>query len=294
MLSIIICSISPERLQAVKRNIQQSIGVEHEFIIIDNRENKWPIAKAYNYGAHADKYPYLFFVHEDVKFHSDNWGEFIENKLQEPDCGVIGFTGSKVKLKCYSGWGQSSKWICSYLYQRTDKHTIFNVQNAYLECPFEEVVVLDGLGMFVRKEVWAIYPFDEEILTGFHCYDLDFSLQIAVSKQFRNYICCSNKVLIEHLSLGSFNLDWFKETIQLHRLKWSKFLPIKVGGLTLTKKEEKKLEERFFNIFVRDILKTDSKEKKMILKEFFFCSFSLKHIGHCLSNLYKYIKSSLL
>ena len=51
MLSIIICSISPERLQAVKRNIQHSIGVEHEFIIIDNREKKWPIAKAYNYGA---------------------------------------------------------------------------------------------------------------------------------------------------------------------------------------------------------------------------------------------------
>ena len=103
MLSIIICSVSPERLQAVKQNIQQSIGVEHEFVVIDNREKKWPIAKAYNYGARAAVYPYLFFVHEDVKFHSQNWGLFIEKKLQEPDCGVIGFTGSKVKLKCYSG-----------------------------------------------------------------------------------------------------------------------------------------------------------------------------------------------
>ena len=113
MLSIIICSISPERLQAVKRNIQHSIGVEHEFIIIDNREKKWPIAKAYNYGAYAAKYPYLFFVHEDVKFHSQNWGGVIENKLREPDCGVIGFAGSKVKLKSYSGWGQSYEWVCS-------------------------------------------------------------------------------------------------------------------------------------------------------------------------------------
>ena len=132
------------------------------------------------------------------------------------------------------------------------------------------------------------------MLTGLHCYDLDFSLQIAISKQYRNYICCSNEVLIEHFSLGSFNLDWFKETIRLHKLKWSNSLPIKVRGLSLTKKEEKRLEERFFNIFVRDILKTDSKEKKMILREFLFSSFSLKHIGHCFSNLCTYLKSSFL
>ena len=81
MLSIIICSVSPERLQAVKQNIQQSIGVEHEFVVIDNREKKWPIAKAYNYGARAAVYPYLFFVHEDVKFHSQNWGLFIDQHL---------------------------------------------------------------------------------------------------------------------------------------------------------------------------------------------------------------------
>ena len=291
MLSIIICSISPERLQAVKRNIQHSIGVEHEFIIIDNREKKWPIAKAYNYGAYAAKYPYLFFVHEDVKFHSQNWGGVIENKLREPDCGVIGFAGSKVKLKSYSGWGQSYEWVCSHLYQGLGNLTMFDVHNIYLERPFEEVIVLDGLGMFVRKEVWRSYPFDEELLRGFHCYDLDLSLQIAASKKYKNYICGSNKVLIEHFSLGNIDSSWFKETIRLHKLKWNKMLPMKVNDLVLSRKKEKKLEERFFNIFVRDILKTNSSEKKVILKEFIFSSFSLKHIGHCISNLYKYLRT---
>lgn len=293
MLSVIICSISPERLQAIKQNINQTVGVEHEFVVIDNREKKWSIAKAYNFGARIAKYPYLFFVHEDVKFHSQNWGQFIEDKLQEPDCGVIGFCGSKAKLKCYSGWGQSSDWVCSFLYQCTDDLTVMNVQNVYLEHPFEEVVTLDGLGMFVSREVWEIYPFDEKIL-GFHCYDLDFSLQIAASNRYRNYVCCSINVLIEHFSLGSLDSKWFEETIRLHKLKWNKLLPIKVRGLELTKKREKKLEERFFNIFVRDILQSCSPEKKMILKEFLFCSYSLKHIGHCLSNLYKYFKSSFI
>lgn len=48
MLSIIICSVSPERLEQVTRNIHDTIGVDYEIIAIDNREKQWPIARAYN------------------------------------------------------------------------------------------------------------------------------------------------------------------------------------------------------------------------------------------------------
>ena len=51
MLSIIICSVSPERLEQVTRNIHDTIGVDYEIIAIDNREKQWPIARAYNEGA---------------------------------------------------------------------------------------------------------------------------------------------------------------------------------------------------------------------------------------------------
>ena len=37
MLSIIICSVSPERLEQVTRNIHDTIGVDYEIIAIDNR-----------------------------------------------------------------------------------------------------------------------------------------------------------------------------------------------------------------------------------------------------------------
>ena len=50
MVSIIICSVSPLLLEDLKQNIAQTIGVEYEIIAIDNREKRWPIAKAYNYG----------------------------------------------------------------------------------------------------------------------------------------------------------------------------------------------------------------------------------------------------
>lgn len=286
MLSIIICSISPDRLSALKQNLEATVGLEYEIIAVDNRVQKWPIAKAYNYAARLAKYPYLFFVHEDVKFHSFGWGEVIINKLMEPDCGVIGFAGSKVKLKTYSGWGQNYDWVCSYLYQRAHGVTFFDVHNAFLNVPFQEVVVLDGLGMFVRKDVWACYPFDEVMLTGFHCYDIDFSLQIAASRKFRNYVCSTNKVLIEHFSLGNINASWFEDTIRLHKSKWNRILPIQVDGYELSKKKIKKEEERFFNIFLREILKMHCSKRKMVLKEFLLYSFSWKHFFHCIDAIY--------
>lgn len=289
MLSIIICSISDERLEALKRNIESTVGIEYEIISIDNKVNQWPIAKAYNYGAQSAKYPYLFFVHEDVMFHSIGWGEFIINKLAEPDCGVIGFAGSKVKLRTYSGWGQNYSWVCSYLYQRANGVTFFDVHNAFLDIPFQEVVVLDGLGMFVRRDIWSLYPFDEIALTGFHCYDIDFSLQIAASGKYKNYICTTNKILIEHFSLGNLNLSWFEDTIRLHKSKWRNVLPIKVSSYQLEHRKQKKEEERFFNIFLKELLKTDYKAKGKILFEFLRYPLSWKHFFHILSILHLFL-----
>lgn len=290
MISIIICSISEERLQAVKQNIAQTIGCDHEFIAIDNTQKKWSISKVYNYAAQQANYPYLFFVHEDVRFHSQNWGPFIEDKLKEPDCGAIGFVGCKIKFKAYSGWPQF-KWNHALLYQRKAKSTTLEAANITLEHPFEEAVAIDGLGLFVPKKVWSLYPFDEALLSGFHCYDLDFTLQIAADNKYKNYICCSPKVLIEHFSLGNLDHNWYKDTIRLHKQKWNALLPLKTSDLYIDKKTEKKYEERCFNKFTRDLLKTNLPERKSILIEFLLLPFSWKHLAHCFSRVFQYLTS---
>lgn len=290
MFSIIICSISPERLSQLKANIQETIGVEYEVIALDNREKKWPIAKAYNEGARQARHPYLFFVHEDVRFHTKNWGEVIAGKLQEPDCGVIGFAGSKVKFKTYSGWPQIPIFGCSSLYQKEPHKTNFAVFNVRLEKPFEEVVCLDGLGLFVSKALWEQYPFDEKMLTGFHCYDLDFSMQIARSRKYKNYVCTTPQVLIEHFSLGTLDKVWMRETIRMHKQKWNSFLPLKTFDVELSPKAEQKMEEKCFHVFVQRLLRSDYSDKWSILKEFLGCSYSLKHIGHCYTNLNTFLR----
>ncbi len=292
MLSVIICSICPNSAQQVVNEINQTALVACEFIIVDNREKQWPIAKVYNYAAQQAQYPYLFFVHEDIKFHTSGWGHIIENKLKVPACGAIGVAGSTIKSASYSGWLQYPLWTVSHHYQRFETDSRLMATNYIQGESFKEVVTLDGMALFVKKDIWEKYPFDEQNLPGFHCYDLDFTLQLA-HKGYKNYVCCSDKFLIEHFSLGQFSEDWFTTTISLHDGKWKNWLPMATeeASLKLTVEERDKAEEKITYSFLFHILRSNCKEKKRILKEFWKRPFSWIHFKHCMTCSIKYLRT---
>lgn len=290
MLSIIVCSISPQLLDQLSQSIDATVGVEHEIIAIDNRITQYPIARAYNEGAKRARFPYLFFVHEDVLFHTEGWGKVLCDKLSEPDCGVIGFAGSKVKFASYSGWVQGMRWAHALYYQGDKGKSQLLTANVLAGHPFEQVVTVDGMAMLVRKEVWEEYPFDEAMLTGFHCYDIDFSLQIAASGRYKNYVCCTPKAMMEHLSKGNYNSGWCQDTLRLHDSKWHRILPIYVPSLSFTPAMLRYHEERAFHRFVRKMLKTDIPERRKVLKSFlFYPCYSPKHMLHCVQNVLTYL-----
>lgn len=294
MLSVIICSVRPSMARQVVCDINQTAHVECEFIVIDNREKQWPIAKAYNHGARQARYPDLLFIHEDVKFRSSNWGHFIEEKLKEPDCGAIGVAGTTVKSAACSGWLQHPAWNVNYHYQRFGERTELAASNHEPGKLFKEVVALDGMVLFVRRELWEKYPFDEYNLPGFHCYDLDFTLQLAHAG-YKNHVCCSDRFLIEHFSLGHFSDDWFTTTIALHDGKWKKWLPMATeeGRRRLSAKEGKRSEEKIAYSFLFHILRSNCPEKKRILKEFWQRPFTWNHFKHCIACTIKYWRTKL-
>lgn len=229
MISVVICSASPERLRQTVENIDETIGVEHEIIPFDNRDKKWPIAKVYNYCASKARFGNLLFVHEDVQFYTNNWGGIICQKLSEPDCGVIGFAGSRFKTRAYSGWniGILDYEISDYRYL----HPVTGKEERCLRGKFNDgygqVICVDGFAMFVSKEVWEKHPFDESVLNGFHSYDIDFSL--VISKSRKNYVCGLIDVL--HKSNGNFGPEWVHDTVAMHKGKWHNMLPAHVGQL---------------------------------------------------------------
>lgn len=226
MFSIIVCSIRPNEAEALRQNIAATIGdVPFEMIAYDNRGTGKGIAEVYNECAARAKYDLLCFAHEDIEFRSEGWGRDIASKLEEAGTGVIGFAGSTYKSAYPTGWLCTRRWgvRMHYVQGRGEGEHLFddNPDKSY----YSEVVSLDGLCLFVHRRVWEEVRFDDELLRGFHCYDVDFTIATTIAG-YRNYVCHTQ--LVKHRSSGAYSYDWYHTNLAMHE-KWSDFLPLYVA-----------------------------------------------------------------
>ena len=105
MISLIICSRRVNIPESLKQNIELTIGVEFEFVIINNSEKKYSISSAYAEGVCRSKGDILCFMHDDILFHTKNWGESIVRYFNDyPMAGMIGVVGSHFMPKLPSAW----------------------------------------------------------------------------------------------------------------------------------------------------------------------------------------------
>lgn len=228
MISIIICSAQKNLRDAVTLNIKETIGIGHEIIIIENELQRLSISTVYNIGASKAKFPYLCFVHEDIKFHTESWGEILIKNFLETQARLIGFVGSTIKTKYPSSvYITGSPYNRQYHLQRwPDKSVTKSHLNPNQEF-YSEVCVLDGLFIASTKKAWEETKFSEDYLKGFHGYDIDFSL--------KNFFLGKNiviyNILIEHFSLGSFSKEWVDTQIELINL-WESKLPAHISSAT--------------------------------------------------------------
>jgi hypothetical protein len=236
MISVIICSVNKVLREQIKININETIGIDHEVIIIENDIHHYPIAKAYNIGAHDSKFPYLCFCHEDILFHTLNWGQILIENFQTSGARLIGVLGCEVKVKHPSSvyLGESGLNHQNHLQRHPSKPTYLCYENPYNE-RLSEVCILDGLFIASTKAAWEETKFSEEYLTGFHGYDIDYSL-----KNFlRGKVMVTYEVLLEHFSHGSYNHTWVYWQLKVTE-KWRNKLPLYTSRVTknLLKKAE--------------------------------------------------------
>lgn len=222
MLSIIICSRHKILDSIFVKNIMDSVGVEVELITIDNSENKYSIFKAYNLGVQRSKYNNLCFLHEDVCFHSDDWGQKILQHLQIPDMGICGVAGRDFVSRVPAAW---NKKLSGANIIQSDKLGIRRtrrklIPNHYTKS-LREVITLDGVILCCRKEIFEKISFDETI-GNFHGYDFDICIQSIVSG-YRNYVMYD--VVIEHFSRGNPNAYYYRALVKVFR-KWENVLPL--------------------------------------------------------------------
>jgi hypothetical protein len=220
MISVVIASVKPELSQALRDNIEQTIGVPHEIWVHDNRHTQWGLCRIYNHYARLSQGRYIAFLHEDIHIYTSDWGRILADfYAADPQAGVVGFVGSTLKTRTPSGWQTIETCSRIHRWKPAGNGRIRRVcQNPHGE-DYAQVLTLDGFALIVPRDVWQQHPFDEALFGGFHQYDIDFSLQVALNH--RNYVCFT--IDIEHTS-GTFDRAWYDSCLRLHR-KWGDRFP---------------------------------------------------------------------
>lgn len=253
MISIIICSRNNEISNGLYSNIETTIGVEFEIVLIDNSKNNFSIFSAYNLGIEKSKFPVLCFVHEDVLFHTRNWGDTLIKYFNNiPLLGCIGVAGATYKTKAPSGWWdiRKTEWVLNIIQHCKDKvNKVESIGWINLE-NYKEVAVIDGV--FIATQKSYNLRFDGSI-SGFHGYDLNLSLE---AKKMGLKVVVTREILLEHFSKGTINKEWFIAAHYLHK-KYSDILPISFNSRIVRKEAEVIQLERFIdqalNLGLKDI-----------------------------------------
>lgn len=212
MISVIICARKKDINEVLNKNIIDTIGCTYELIVIDNSQNQYSIFEAYNLGIKKSKGDILCFIHDDILFHTKVWGVILESEFKEnPNFSLIGIAGAKVKTQFPTGW-----WDCETKYKvkniiQHDKGKIQKQCFGFTNDNLHEVLVIDGVFMALRQGHNFLFDID---LKGYHNYDLSLSCEVRIKG---GKIGVTNKILIEHLSIGKLNKDWFFSIIQFHK-----------------------------------------------------------------------------
>jgi GT2 family glycosyltransferase len=233
LVSIIVCSRTPTLPVALAESIATTVGCAFELIVVDNADNRYSIAQAYNVGIGRSAGEYLVFAHDDVRFVSPGWGpRLLELFAADARIGLVGVAGSTIKTRMPSAW-----WDCApeslaiNVVQHYPAGPAKQIETGFYRGPDVEVVVVDGVLMVARKDPGIRF---NEALSGFHNYDL------AISLEYRAHgyrVVVSRRILIEHLSIGTTDSRWTASSMAFHRL-YRRQLPATVAGNATTSAQE--------------------------------------------------------
>jgi hypothetical protein len=240
MISIVISSANKTQLREVEQNIAQTIGVPYEVIAIDNSTGSKGICKVYNEGTQQAAYDLICYMHEDIEMLTPDWGTYVYNTFEmNKQLGALGIAGCSYKTVAPSGWvAYGNPKVLHYNLIQSYKYTTKSSEHLHHNPTDEKlakVATLDGVWICARKEAALTHPFDETLLTGFHGYDIDFSLAL-----YPYYdIAVTFEVLIRHFSEGRFEKEWLDISLKLAD-KYRNALPLSTTALS--KKERMELE----------------------------------------------------
>lgn len=219
MISLIICSRSASLTDSLAGNISATIGATYEIILINNAENRYSICEAYNLGVKQSSYDILCFMHDDISFHTANWGQKVIGHFNNDSVKAIGIAGTPYYPFMPGPW-----WGSGLIYEhilQADKKAPAMLKSNAEGVIAKEVVLVDGCWMCIAKSAFEHIRFDEKTFPGYHFYDADICLQLYTAG---HHIYTIADVLIHHESMGNVNKQWIGSALTFHE-KWQRKLP---------------------------------------------------------------------
>lgn len=231
MISIVVCSVNPDNLKQFKQNVESTVGSDFEFVVIDNRIAGHSIFEAYNLGVSKTRGDIICFAHEDIIFHTHNWGSKVEEHFKRnANLGALGCAGAHLALKD-KDWRDCPYFSMNLIqmhYSLSPEKLTYRYYNRYRKrCSsnLNDVVALDGMWICIRTSLFDKIRFDDKNFKGFHQYDADICFQVLDAGM---KVCVCYDVLVEHDSEGAFNPAYFDALKDL-MLKWESKLPFCAG-----------------------------------------------------------------
>ncbi|HWB62696.1 MAG TPA: glycosyltransferase, partial [Chitinophagales bacterium] len=226
-------------------------------IAIDNTINKTGLCRVYNDAAAKAKYPYLCFAHEDILFHTNNWGRLMVETLSKPEHGMLGICGGKYYPNVPGGWLDIPHDLrrFSMLTQKKGVEHLNSVKDS-TDSFYSYTVTLDGLLMAMRRDVWEHYRFGEDILKNFDFYDIELCIRL----QQKYKLVIDHRIVVEHFGVGRYvNKKWIREALHYYDYRKVK------GAASVGKYNNSYLEDFAFKRFVERVVAIDDKPWKRMV-----------------------------
>jgi hypothetical protein len=221
MISIIVLSKHPEGQSIQERNIAKTIGVPHEYLLIDGTSGV-STAAAYNYAVEHARGDYLVFIPDDVYFMKVNWGAILEHKfLNDKTIGCVGVAGTQYLFSDKPSLTAAGRpFIKGRFVHHLQNGDFFAVVFSNENGDFD-VVACDGVFMAIQAPLMQTCRFDDETFDGHSFYDLDLCMQITQTHR----IIVTTDILVKRRSQPVFDDIW-QNYGQKFINKYSNHLPI--------------------------------------------------------------------
>lgn len=198
-ISVVTCSVDNARFARVSASYARALADwPHEILRISDAKS---LAEGYMRGLAQSDGNLVIFTHDDVEILPDDFGHRLARRIE--GCDVLGVAGATlVRGPIWTHAGHPHLHGCViYPHETGYKVTVYSVVTPIAR----DIRVMDGLFLAMPRAIAQRVGWDAENCTGFHGYDIDFSLR---ASKMGLRLAVASDLGVVHYSAGTFGDEW--------------------------------------------------------------------------------------